>query len=499
MKKQSFILSIFIFILSTAVSAQEVSDLPMHSCRRGTFPPDRVLRRAANSQDKGPGGNYFVGEKHQLVVLTEFADNPFLGDSAATIAKWDTILNAVQYNQPPFKGSFHDYFYDQSYGQFNLVCDLQYVVVDSCRRYRSTMTDDENSQYLIQDVVEILKQRDIQWALYDWNGDSYVNQVVIIYAGQGSAYGHMGPSYDAIWPHQYWLSWHLKDRQQGVYCDPDTVLYQGVDFIVDSYCAVPELTNDSTYGTFGTLCHEYTHCFGFPDFYFSGKVIGYWDLMDSGNYCGGGFRPIGYSAHERMLMGWLTPTVLTQPATVTDMPALVDAPQAYIIRNDAYPNEFFMLENRQKKGWDTELPGAGLTVFHIDYDPEMWITGLDNTRHYVLFAANNQISISGCSGWAYPYVLNDSIVNNALTDTSKPAAVLWHANTSGEKLMSKPVTDIALNDGLASFKFMTSPTELNDVPRDESQCTKIMRNGQLYLMYNGTMYNVQGQAVRRIP
>ena len=37
------------------------------------------------------------------------------------------------------------------------------------------------------------------------------------------------------------------------------------------------------------------------------------------------------------------------------------------------------------------------------------------------------------------------------------------------------------------------PTAIDELQSDEAQSTKIIRNGQLYLMYKGAMYNVQGQ------
>ena len=483
-------------VFTLSASAQAVEIRHPQPCRRGTFRPEMLNRRAAGTQDKGPGGNYFTGEKHQLVVLAAFADNAFLGDSAATIAQWDKILNTTNLSEAPFAGSFHDYFSDQSYGQFNLVCDMQYVRVDSCRRYRSTAMDDENSQYLVQDVIAALKQRDIRWDRYDWNGDGYVNQLLIIFAGQGSAYGGMGPSYDAIWPHQWWLSMHLKDRQQDVYCNADTVRYQDKEYILDAYCAVQEIASDSTYGAFGTICHEYTHCFGFPDFYSGavGNTPYSWDLMDNGNYNGDGFVPAGYSAHERWLMGWLTPVELTTPTTVTGMPALSDQPVAYIIRNDAYPDEFYMLENRQQIGWDAELPGSGVMIFHIDYVPDIWITGNTNllsAQHYTIFPANNVYSKISCEGWAYPYK-----TNNALTDTTEPASTLWHANNDDVKLMSKPVTDITVNNGLASFTFLPAvPTELSS-PAVSTQPKKQLRDGQLYIIQGNKLYSIHGLEIR---
>ena len=496
------LLKSFLFALMASVTlsafAQEVLDRPLQG-RRGVFRPEWALCKAPQAQDRGPGGNYFIGEKHQLVVLASFADNPFLGDSAATMAQWNKILNTEHLNEAPFTGSFHDYFAAQSYGRFNLICDVHYVRVDSCFRYGSTYTDDENSQYLVQDIMDALRHRNIEWNLYDWNGDGYVNQLLIIFAGQASKYAGLGPRTDAIWPHQWWLSRHLKERKQGVYCSPDTICYQGADFIIDAYCAVQELWKDSTYGSFGTLCHEYTHCFGFPDLYYGSNTsaAAEWDLMDYGNYSGNGFTPPSYSSHERWLMGWLTPVELTQPTEVTAMPALEDAPTAYLVRNDAHPEEFYLLENRQQKGWDAALPGSGMLIAHVDYVPEYWLSGVVNTanaQHYVLMRANHMDSRTHSSGWAYPYV-NGSTYNDALTNTSTPAARLWHANTDSTLLMSKPITDIAVTDGLVSFSFMLGPAAIDDIHAD-TKAVKVLRNGQIYILRGERIYTLQGMEVR---
>jgi hypothetical protein len=228
-----------------------------------------------------------------------------------------------------------------------------------------------------------------------------------------------------------------------------------------------ELTKNDDYGSFGTICHEYTHCFGFPDFYYSGKsYVGAWELMDSGNYNGGGYSPAGYSAHERWLMGWLTPTELTTTTTVTDLPALGDEPQAYLIRNDGFQNEYYIVENRQQDGWDASLPGNGIIVFHVDYDKDLWVStkayvNTSSRKHYLIFPANNISSATTVfsKNWSYPYQKN-----NSLTNTSTPAAELWNANADGTMLMNKPITIMAVVGGLASFDFTVNTTGLSAQP-----------------------------------
>jgi hypothetical protein len=46
------------------------------------------------------------------------------------------------------------------------------------------------------------------------------------------------------------------------------------------------------------------------------------------------------------------------------------------------------------------------------------------------------------------------------------------------------------------FNEEQTATGLEDIQGDDLQSTKVLRNGQLYIMYNGTFYNVLGQEVK---
>lgn len=421
-----------------------------------------MTRGEMPSQTHQAGGDFYKGERQQLVVLVTFKDLQFKGDEQATLEQWDKVFNAHGYTEGDFTGSIHDYYYEQSYGQFNLHFDLVYIALnDSVKKYCSTEDDDENSQYLVNDVVDALQMYDIDWSKYDWNSDRFVNQLMIIYPGKGM---NDGGDQNSIWPHQWWLSWHEKDRIPGEYCEPRKMTYDGKEYWIDCYCALQEIANDKMYGSFGTICHEYTHCFGFPDFYGTDETPRKWDLMDYGNNSGGGFCPPNYSAHERYLMGWLNLTELQKDTTVTNMPGLGDEPQAYLIRNDGYENEFYIVENRQQKGWDAQLPGSGIIVFHVDYDENIWIgfsgeyANSKSKLRYHILPANNKTSYKYSDGWAYPYE-----GNNSLTNTSEPADMLSHMNADGTYHMNKPLTNMQVTDGLASFDFMKSPDAIQTI------------------------------------
>ena len=210
--------------------------------------------------------------------------------------------------------------------------------------------------------------------------------------------------------------------------------------------------------------------------------------MDNGNNNGGGFQPCNYSAHERMLMGWLMPTELTEVSTITCMPQLEEEPIAYLIRNDGWANEYYIVENRQQTGWDQSLPGSGLVVFHIDYDANVWATDMPNSskrKRYTIIPANNKTSVYQSSGWPYPYE-----ENNQLTNDSEPAATLLNANSDGSMLMNKPLTNICVTGGLASFDFKGGATDIKEVTTNGSQL--LYRFGMLDIMRDakGNTYKV---------
>ena len=203
-------------LLTPTANAQEL--ISPQGCRRGTPRPESMQLRRGGSVSRAPGGNFYHGERHQLVVMAAFNDRQFVGDEDATLEQWNKIFNGKELYEEPFKGSVHDYFLDQSYGEFNVIFDLVYVqVIGDAEKYASTRSDDENSQYLVEDIMDVLKERDIDWSLYDWNGDGFVNQLLIVYAGHG-----MNDSSEAnlVWPHQWWMSEHLRIARRASIATP---------------------------------------------------------------------------------------------------------------------------------------------------------------------------------------------------------------------------------------------------------------------------------------
>ena len=413
---------------------------------------NNARRAAAATRTVGISRRH-VGKRKGLIVLVNFSDVRF--QPAHTKSLLSRMANEVGFTyKGGHRGSLHDYFKDQSNGLFDLTFDvvgpvqlrhdMAYYGKDTLN-LRGSRTDVRAGQMVAEACMAI--KDSVNFRDYDWDGDNVVDQVLVIYAGYGQA---SGGSSNTIWPHE----WALQHSDYG------RALRIDGNMLINTYACSNELNYNTTQlGGFGTACHEFTHCLGLPDMYdTSGKEslgMGFYDLMSAGNYNGEGYVPAGYTSYEKMFVGWLTPQELTRDTTITGMKPLSEHGEAFIIRNDANPDEYYLLENRQRNGWDTHLPGEGLVVLHVDFDQMTWMTNRVNatpTHQRCTFvpADNRQRKIwNAQDSIPYPQAGNDS-----LTATSLPAANVFTSDLDSCYKLNKSVLGIKINDeGHASFTF----------------------------------------------
>jgi M6 family metalloprotease-like protein len=430
---------------------------------------------AARQQYRIPGTEqprYFEGTKRGLIILAEFTDTKFNKNNSRE--KYISILNEPGYTTiEGFRGSVADYFKDQSAGMFDLEFDVvgPYTASHNAKYYGSNDDDgyDERPHELIIEMCKAA-DADVDYHDYDWDGDGEAEEVFVIYAGKSEADTDRP---DLIWPHM----WTLTEAGTG------KLMLDSID--IDIYACANELMTGGRINGIGTICHEFSHCMGFPDFYdlnYSGEFgMGSFDIMSSGNYAGNSFCPVGYTAYEKMMCGWITPIELSDTdVTVDSLRPMSEHGDAYIIYNDAYPDEYYLIENRQKTGWDKSYPAKGLLISHVDYDAELWEYNIPNTilsqidaiefwdipigndhQRMTLFHADNEddtrywnprggyyTKTTGSTD-LYPYQNRDS-----LTATSTPAAELFHKNSEGTKLLQGAILDIKENgDHTMSFRY----------------------------------------------
>uniref|UniRef100_UPI0040255D7B M6 family metalloprotease domain-containing protein n=1 Tax=Prevotella sp. TaxID=59823 RepID=UPI0040255D7B len=433
----------------------------------------RMLRKAQAS-------NVFQGTKKGLVILAEFTNSKF--KSGHDLALYRRIANEVNYSDNNFRGSIKDYFKAQSHGQFELdfdvagICQLQHPYAYYGKN--NSQKEDVKPGEMVAEACLWAHEHGINFSKYDWNGDGEVDQVFVLYAGHGEA------SYkdaNTIWPHMYYLS--ASDYGKPLSLDGVTV---------DTYACSSELNGDGNLDGIGTFCHEFSHCMGFRDLYDTSYAgwfgMGDFDLMCSGSYNGDSKCPAGYSAYEKAECGWLTLKDMTDVEKETSIagvqPMSADG-DAYIIKNKGHEDEYYILENRQKTGWDSYLPASGLMITHVDYDADIWNWNMPNTpgkyedangntktndhQRLTIFRAGKSTDEYGDASDLYPYGSN-----NSLTKTSSPASTLYNTNSDGSKYMHVAITDIAIAaDGTASFTLSKEEHQGGDVPVTPSGSTML--------------------------
>ncbi len=330
-----------------------------------------------------------TGRQKTLVILWEFSDQGFISVSDPK-EFFNGLLNTegFTWNETAINGSARDFYHASSFNKF----DPDFVVVgpvklsNTAKYYgEDTGTGTNNGQdaRISEAIIESCKALDneIDFSEYDTDGDGKVDNIYFFYAGNGQADTPNGTDY--IWPH----SWYLKGNGENGW--GKELVLDGK--LIDRYTCSNELrykADGTTVPTgIGTFVHEFGHVLGLADHYDTayGMLtfgLGAWDTMASGSYNNDMNTPPTFSAYERAELGWLDYDVLDLNAdSVNVLPYLGDCNKAYRIDvNGTDGREFFVLENRQKTGWDKYLPGHGMLLWHIDIDSTAWNKNAVNTQ-----------------------------------------------------------------------------------------------------------------------
>ena len=317
-----------------------------------------------------------TGSPKSLVILVNYKDLSFVTPNPKTA--FTNLLNQKGYSTNGGTGSATDYFHDSSTGVFNPQFDVvgPFTLPQNFAYYgaNDASGNDVNPRQMVIDACTLAAASGVDFSQYDTDKNGVVDNVFIYYAGHNEA---EGAAANTIWPHR----WTLADY---------TTKFNGVS--VYDYACTSELRSNSGSNMcgIGTFCHEFGHVLGLPDYYVTSgtdhHTLSEWNIMDYGPYLNNGRTPPSYSAWDRFYLNWLTPTEIKVSGDY-NLDTLTTSNKAYLITrygnfnmNSANPTpaEFFTLENRQQKGWDTYLPGHGMLVTHIFYNSSDWEQNIVN-------------------------------------------------------------------------------------------------------------------------
>ena len=438
--------------------------------------PQVISRASENTRSLA-----FKGDIHVPIILTAFADVPFTIENVQQA--WGDIANKPGYAEHGAHGSMRDYFLEQSRGQFSISFDvLGPVTLSQPCEYYGEGRSDRYINKMIQEAAKLAAALPgADFSRYDWDGDGTIETVLLVYAGCGA--NVKGAPEELIWPKSGYTWGTAGGYQLSRYACSNELLW-------------PDKRQDG----FGVLLHEFSHCLGLPDLYnVNGNVEDYiyfdeWDLMDGGCYSGGGWQPVGYSAYERYLCGWLEPEELTQATVVEGMKPITDGGQAYMVRSETDSRELFLLENRQQQGFDNLLPGHGLLVTHFtDFGnttlspndgatltimpvPADGIDYLESLRqyvqqHYGITLPNDQHNLTD----EYKTLRYDENGRSRLL-----TGMAYPTGSDHATLLTRSVTDIREADSLISFRLMDTADGIILSRKEEGGMRKEDRTGLYY-------------------
>ncbi len=360
--------------------------------------------------------NYLSRTFNSLAILIQFSDKP----AKVKGEFFDSLLFSNGRN------TLRHYYQEISYDRMDIVTinlpssmgwsDLPQTYDYYVNGQNGFGAYPRNAQKMVEDAIEEVDSL-VNFAQYDNDGDGYVDALFIVHAGSGAEY--TGSSND-IWSHQ-WTTYSL-------------VAKDGVN--IYSYTTEPEYWISPGDMTCGVYAHEIAHAiFGLPDLYDynkDSKGLGRWSLMASGSWNGNlGDSPAHPDPWSRVQMGFISPIVITSDLIDNEFYPVEDSAMILkYIPDQNKINEYFLIENRQKIGFDKQLRGEGLLIYHIDENQpdncNQWYPehtdygnykvaleqadGLWNLEH------NNN---AGDAGDPYPGISNNTIFNGASNPNSE--------------------------------------------------------------------------------
>jgi immune inhibitor A len=238
----------------------------------------------------------------------------------------------------------------------------------------------------------------VDFALYDNDGNGFIDAFITVHAGGG---GEQTGDPGDIWSHKWVLPAARPADGKQIY----------------AYLTIPEDCR------IGVCAHELGHLlFGFPDLYdtdYTSEGVGNWCLMGGGSWNGNGDIPAHPSAWCKVQQGWVTVSNVTSNGNISIPDVKTSRNVHRLWKDGANEPEYFLIENRQRTGYDSNLPGDGLLVWHIDENQP----GNTDENHYLVGLVqsdgNRELELDvnrGDVGDPYP----GSTGNTSFTGSSTP-------------------------------------------------------------------------------
>ena len=237
----------------------------------------------------------------------------------------------------------------------------------------NVLSTPNNNWGLVRDAV-IASDSLVNWNRYDRDGDGFVDMLWIVHAGLGAELtGNRRNFYSST--ARLGSGWSFG----GVIETADLMngaVSQKVR--VDRFAVLPEMSGfrPGSLSEIGVYCHEFGHALGLPDLYDTAAPPsaanvgpGNWSLMSTGTYGGDGHSPeapVHPGAWPSLYLGWAGTVRPMQDSLMTLAPVHAGGAIAEFSFQGGADPEHFLLESRERTGFDRNLPERGLVLYQVD-------------------------------------------------------------------------------------------------------------------------------------
>jgi len=272
-----------------------------------------------------------------LVQFTDQTATTSVGEIQTRLARLDAYWREVSYEMIRVSVV--------TYGWYNLSQPMSYYGQNPHGERRNQTRYFE----LIRESVSLAKQ-DVDFSAH--------SMLMIAHSGNGE---ELSQRNEDLWSWSFW-EW--------------TNITSVGKTLIRGAAIVPE-SQPEPYDPFGTYVHEFGHLvgsyygdkMGLPDLYdYEGKetFVGEWSLMADGAQLGNGCWPAGLDAYCRIKLGFIQPVKISaSPEYVT---VSINAIELYrsALSLPINKTHYYLVEMRQKIGFDRFLPDEGVIVYLVD-------------------------------------------------------------------------------------------------------------------------------------
>jgi len=284
-----------------------------------------------------------TGNVKPLAILIEFQD--YLHTNSRDNIHRD-LFGAGLPSRIPYE-SLSNYYSRASYQQLNISGNTLgwYTTAYNRSSVPQTLAGREN---LIKETLNYFNSQGHDFSQYDQDGDGVIDYLIVFWAGPDNGWAN-------FWWGMYFFgfsdsTFRVDGKRIGRYSWQWEAKPVGSTFLPN------------------VVIHETGHALGLPDYYdYDAGVgpdggVGRWDMMDASSN--------DHNSFSKWLLDWITPRVVANGREVISLNASGTAQDSVLIwpgvdTGDLF-SEFFMVQNRQPAGNDSNLQCGGIFTWHVD-------------------------------------------------------------------------------------------------------------------------------------